>query len=53
MKFKKYDLALHFGGSVSQALRSNRLIDIERIHDGRIITMGGVVLVVSYFDKAV
>jgi hypothetical protein len=50
LKFKKYDLAIHFGGSVCQALRSNRLIDIERIHDGRVITLGGVVLVVCYFD---
>lgn len=50
---KKVEVALHFGGSIAQLYKSNRLFNIERIHDGCVITLGGVVLIVCYFDKAV
>ncbi len=50
---KKVDIAVHYGGSIAQLYKSNRLFSIERIHDGYVITLGGVVLIVSYFDKAV
>ena len=53
VKLWGFDVALHLGGSVAQSLKSTRFFDRERIHDGNIITLGGVVIIVCYVDKAV
>ena len=50
---KKVDIAVHCGGSIARLYKSNRLFNMERIHDGYVITLGGVVLIVCYVDKAV
>jgi len=51
VKLRKIDIAIHYGGTVSRLLRSPRLIAIERINDGSIITLGGVVIIVSHIIK--
>lgn len=53
IKAAKIEIAIHFGGFISQIYKSNRLFNIERIHDGSAITLGEVVLIVCYVDKAV
>ena len=51
INLRYFDVAVHFGGSVAKSLRSTRLINIERIHDGCVITLGGLVLIVSHTVK--
>ncbi len=48
MKIANYDVVVHWGGSIAKALKSEKLVAIQKIETDVLITLKEILIIVSH-----